>query len=93
MFFGCSSRSKLLSTVRLPEPIALNSASGIIALGDHSNKSEDLSISEKIWVADTLNNFVASLNTGAPPLEDAQEDVSLVIQAEPVQDDPTWAPS
>ena len=52
-----------------------------------------MSISEKIWVADTLNNFVAILNIGAPPLEDAQEDVSLVIQAEQVQGKPSWVSS
>ena len=43
------------------------------------NESEDLSILEKIWVADTLNDFVAGLNTGAPPLKDDWEDVSPVI--------------
>ena len=66
----------------------LDSASGITTSRVCPNKSEDLSISEKIWVADTLNNFMASLNTGAPPLEDAQEDVSLVIQVEPMQAEP-----
>jgi hypothetical protein len=77
-----------LSTERLPEAIALGSASEIIAPGVRPNESEDLSISEKIWVTVTLNNFVAGLYTGAPPLEDAREDVSPVIQARPVQDEP-----
>ena len=67
-----------MSTERLPEAIALDSASEIIALGVCPNESEDLSISEMIWVADTLNDFVASLDTGALPLEDAREDVSPV---------------
>ena len=73
-----------MSTERLPEAIALDSASEIIALGVHPNESEDLSISEKIWVAVTLNDFMAGLDTGTPPLKDAQEDISLVTQAEPV---------
>jgi hypothetical protein len=44
-----------------------------------------LNYSEKIWVDDTLNDFVAGFHIGMPPLNDAQEDVSLVIQGEPVQ--------
>ena len=79
MLFGCRSRSKTLSTERLPEAIALDSASEIIAPEVHPNESEDLSISEKIWVAVTLNDFVTGLNIGAPPLEDARKDVSLAI--------------
>ena len=66
-------------TGRLPEAITLYGASRIIALGVHPNESEDLSNSERIWVTNTLNDFVASLDIGAPPLEDAREDVSLVI--------------
>ena len=85
MLFGCSSRSKTLSTKRLPEAIALDSASKIIALGVRSNKSEDLSISEKIWVVVALNDFVAGIITSAPPLEDAWEDVSPMVQTGPMQ--------
>ena len=59
--------------------IALDSASKIIVLGVCPNESEDLSILEKIWVADTLNDFTAGFDTGAPPLEDAWEYASLVI--------------
>ena len=66
----------------------LDNASEIIARGVRPNMSEDLSISERIWVTDTLNDFMADLNIGAPPLEDAWEDVSLVTQAEPVQGEP-----
>ena len=55
---------KALSTERKPEVIRLDSASEIIAPRVYPNESEDLSlsISEKIWVDDTLNNFVAGLN-------------------------------
>ena len=77
--FWRSSRLKTLSTERLPEAIVLDSASEIITPGVHKNESEDLSISEKIWVIDTLNDFTASFDTCAPPLEDAREDASLVI--------------
>jgi hypothetical protein len=52
-----------------------------------------LSISEKICVAITLNDFMASLDTGAPPLEGAREDVYLVIPVGPVQGEPAWVPS
>ena len=57
----------------------LDSASEIIAPGVCPNENEDLSISEKILVAVTLNDFVTGLNIGAPPLEDARKDVSLAI--------------
>ena len=57
-----------MSTKRLPKAIMLDSASEIIALGVCPNESEDLSISKKIWVADTLNDFMAALNIGTPPL-------------------------
>ena len=77
----------------MPEEIALDSASGITTSRVRPNKSEDLSISEKIWVADTLNDFTASFDTGAPPLEDAREDASLVIQTGPVQGEPARVPS
>jgi hypothetical protein len=70
-------------TRRLPEAIALDGASRITTLGIHPNESEDLSNSGEIWVTDTLNDFMACLNTGTPPLKDAQEDVSLVIPGEP----------
>jgi hypothetical protein len=63
----------------LPEAITLDSASETIAPGVHPNESEDLSISENIWVTVTLNDFMDGLDTGAPPLEDAREDVSLMI--------------
>ena len=66
-----SSWSKTLSTKRLPEAIALDSASEIIALGVHPNESGDLSILEKIWVAVTLDDFVVGIDTGAPHLKDA----------------------
>ena len=46
----------------------LDSTSLIIALGVHPNESEDLSISEKIWVALTLNDFTAGFDTGTLPL-------------------------
>ena len=71
MLFGRSPRSKTLSTERLPEAITLDSASEIIALGVRPNESEDLSILEKIWVVVTLNDFLAGIDTGVPPLEDA----------------------
>ena len=71
--------------------IVLDSASEIIALGVRPNESEDLSILEKIWVVDTLNDFVAGLNIGAPPLKDAREDISPVIQVEPMQGEPIQA--
>ena len=51
--------------------VALDSASEIIALGVHPNESEDLSISERIWITDTLKDFMAGLDIGVPPLEDA----------------------
>ena len=73
-----------MSTERMPKAIALGSASDTIALGVRTNESEDLSISERIWVARTLNDFTASFDTGAPALEDAREDVSPVIQMEPM---------
>ena len=77
--FWRSSRSKVLSTKRLLEAIMLDNASEIIARGVRPNMSEDLSISERIWVAHTLNDFTASFDIGAPSLEDAQEDISLVF--------------
>ena len=43
------------------------------------NESEDLSISEKIWVADTLNDFIDGFDISTPPLEDAWEDASRMI--------------
>ena len=82
-----------MSTERMPKAIALGSASDTIALGVRTNESEDLSISERIWVAHTHNDFTASFDTGAPPLEDAWEDVSLVIRAGPMQGEPTRVPS
>jgi hypothetical protein len=78
----------------LPKAITLDSASEITTLGIRLNESEDLSILERIWVAETLNDFVAGLDTSAPPLEDAQEDVFLVTQAEePVHGELAWSPS
>ena len=59
--------------------IALDSASDTIDLEVCPNESEDLSISKRIWVARTLNDFIASFDTGALPLEDAREDSSPVI--------------
>ena len=88
MLFGRSSRSKTLPTERLPEAVALDSASETIAPGVCPNKSEDLSISDRIWVTRTLNDFTAIFDTGLLPLEDAQEDVSLVIQVVPMQGGP-----
>ena len=84
MLFGRSSQLKTLLTKRLPKAITLDSTSFIIALGVRPNESEDLSISEKIWVAVTLNDFMSGIIIGTPPLEDAQEDVSLVILEEPL---------
>ena len=46
----------------------LDSSTKTIALGVHPNESEDLSISEKIWVALTLNDFTAGFDIGALPL-------------------------
>ena len=57
----------------------LGSASETIAPGVCLSETEDLSISERIWVARTLNDFTASFDTGAPALEDAREDVSPLI--------------
>ena len=48
LVFGRSSQSKNMSTERLPEAIALASASKITSPGIHPNESEDLSILEKI---------------------------------------------
>ena len=93
MLFGRSSRSKTLPTERLPEAVALDSARKTIALGVCLNKSEDLSISERIWVTRTLNDFIASFNTGPLPLEDAEQDVSLVIQVVPMHGGPAWVPN
>ena len=93
MIFRHSSWSKTLSTERLPEEITLDNASEIIALGVRPNDSEDLRISEKIWVTNTLNDFTAGFDTGAPPLEDAWEYASLVIPIGPVQDEPARVPS
>ena len=59
--------------------IAQDSSSEIIALGVCLNESEDLSISEKIWVTDTLNDFIDGFDISAPPLEDAWEDASWMI--------------
>jgi hypothetical protein len=72
----------------LPEAITLGSASDTIAPGVRPNESEKLSISERIWVARTLNDFMAGFNIDALPLEDAREDVSLVIQVGPTQGEP-----
>jgi hypothetical protein len=55
----------------VPEVIVLDSTSEIMALGVRPNKSEDLSISEKIWVIYILNDFTAGFDTGAPPSKDA----------------------
>ena len=52
-----------------------------------------MSISKKIWVVDTLSDFMAGFDTGAPPLEDAWEYASLVIPIGPVQDEPARVPS
>jgi hypothetical protein len=68
-----------LSTRRLPKVIALDSSSETIALGVCLNESEDLSISERIWVAHTLNDFTTGFDTGTLPLEDTQKDVSPLI--------------
>ena len=68
-----------MSTERLPEAIMLGSASETIAPGVCLSETEDLSISERIWVARTLNDFMAGFNIGTPPLEDAWKVVSLVI--------------
>jgi hypothetical protein len=59
--------------------MALDNASEIIALGVHLNEGEYLSISEKIWVANALNDFTASFGIGVQSLEYAQEVASLVI--------------
>ena len=93
MLFGRSSRLKALSTERFPKAITLGSASDTIDLGVHPNESEDLSISERIWVAHTLNGFTTGFDIGAPPLEDAREDASLVIQMGPVHGEPAWVPN
>ena len=82
-----------MSTERLPKAVTLDSASETVAKGVHPNESEDFSILERIWVARTLNDFMAGLDVGALLLEDAQEDVSLVIQVGPTQDEPTRFPS
>jgi hypothetical protein len=42
--------------------IALDGTSVITALGVHPNESEDLSILDKICVADKLNDIMAGLN-------------------------------
>jgi hypothetical protein len=62
----------------LPVAIALDSASKTITQGILPNESKDLSISDKIWVAHTLNDFANGFDTGAPPVEDAQNDDPLV---------------
>ena len=64
--------------------IVLSSAIQVIASKVHPNESEDLNNAEKGWVADTLNDFVANINTGMPPMEDVMEDVSPVIHGEPM---------
>ena len=71
LIFWHSSRSKVLSIEKLLEAIALDSASKITALGVRPNESEDLSISERIWITDTLTDFMTGLDIGVPPLEDA----------------------
>ena len=93
MLFGYSSQSKTLSNERLPKAITLDSASEIIAPRVCLNESEDLSILEKIWVVVTLNDFVVGIDTGAPPLVDAREDVSPVTQAGPMYGEPARVPS
>ena len=70
----------------------LDSTSETIAPGVRPNESEDLSISERIWVAHTLIDFMTSFDIGALPLEDAQEDVSPVIQVGPMQGEPARVP-
>ena len=57
----------------------LDSTNETIALGVCLNESEDLCISERIWVARTLNDFTAGFDIGAPPLEDARKDVYPMI--------------
>ena len=61
--------------------IKLSSASQVTALGVRPNESEDLAKnnSDKGWVNDTLNDLMYGFNIGTSPLEDAQEDVSLVF--------------
>ena len=46
---------------------------------------EDLGILERIWVTDTLNDFMAGFDIGSLPLGDAWEDASLVMQTGPMQ--------
>ena len=53
-----------MSTEKLPKAIVLGSACETIALGVHPNKSEDLSLSERIWAAHTLDDFTAGFNIG-----------------------------
>ena len=84
LVFRHSSQSKISLIEELPEAIALVGANEIISLEVFPNESEDLSISEMIWVSDTLNDIVAGIDIGAPLSEDAWEDVSPVIQAGPV---------
>jgi hypothetical protein len=55
--------------------IALSSASQVTASGVRSNKNN----LDKGWVDDTINDLMCGFNIGTPPLEDAQEDVSLVF--------------
>jgi hypothetical protein len=55
--------------------IALSSASQVTASGVRSNKNN----SDKGWVDDTINDLMSGFNIGTPPLEDAQEDVSMVF--------------
>ena len=93
LVFGRSPRSKILLAEKLSKAIALAIVSEITAPGVRLNKSEDLNILDRIWVAVTLNDFMAGLDTGTPHLEDVREDVSPVIQAEPMQGEPTRVPS
>jgi hypothetical protein len=69
--FERSSQLNVSLTERLPVVITLDNASQITVLGVFPNDSEDLNYSEKIWVDDTLNDFVAGFHIGAPPLNDA----------------------
>ena len=57
----------------------LASANKITTPDVHPNVSEDLSISEMIWVSNTLNDIMVGIDTGSPLSEDAREDVSPVI--------------
>jgi hypothetical protein len=74
-FFWVQHSIKGLTTKGIPMAIALSSASQVTASGVRSNKNN----SDKGWVDDTINDLMSGFNIGTPPLEDAQEDVSLVF--------------